>query len=314
MSIEKCPGLNSKSGFKWWIPFGKESKEMTLCQECKPNTGEYILSDVLNLCNCDGFILNNPATNGIFNVSFWVADTTKLYPVCPRTEPGSKLDFDLNLPVGDRIVLFIDGENLKQDQFFQYEVCVNDEAYTETITPNYFYKKSVLDKNIFLTIAGSPECLEHIQASIKRKKLLTDGMRLTVKIMVYTLQPMAADKTTNEFYGDYTMIDHKTLGLKSSPQVSPHLNMIRPDYKYADSLIAQGLMKKFMLQPIVFTFHVKTTGVSTEIESYVAKLVVETNKDIEKHRAINLKKQAALEKLLQTSVEETNSLKTFNHL
>ena len=36
----------------------------------------------------------------------------------------------------------------------------------------------------------------------------------------------------------------------------------------------------------------------------------ETNKDIEKQRTINLKKQAALTKLLQTSMEETDELKT----
>ena len=133
-------------------------------------------------------------------------------------------------------------------------------------------------------------------------------MHLRVKLHVYTLEKMAVDLTTNQFYGDYTMMDNKTLGLKPQPQVSPYLNMIRPDYKYTGSIITQGLMKPYTVKPVEFTFKINAYGTSEEVDKLVAKLTGEVNRDIELLKAKYTKEQEEILKQLQRAQEKAAAL------
>lgn len=304
--MEKCPGLKSVSGFKWWIPFGKESKDLTLCNACKPaDDGGYTLSDTLSLCNCDGFLLNNKADNGIFNVSFWHNDEAEFYPVEPTMAEETNT-YTLSLPAGARFKLFINGEGLKTDQFFQYDLLVNNVPLKKSADDQLcYYKKSLLDSQHFMALAAAPDPLLPV---LREKYLLVDRQQLRIAIRVYQLQPMDIN-TSNQYYGDYVMLDHKTLGVKPHARPSKYLNLIRPDYKYTGTLIGQGLMQSFTTKPMVFTFDLKTHGASVHADNLVHKLIQDTNKDREKTRSRLLREQETYRALLAKSVAEAEDLR-----
>jgi hypothetical protein len=249
-TLKKCPGLKSKSGFKWWIPFGKNTDEMTLCDECRDLEEDYTLSDVLYSCNCDGFLLKNKASNGIFNVSFWYDENTKFHPVHTSYVVNSKatggLTYDLVVPENGRFTIFIDSE-LKKNQYFKYEIYLDDECLYESAI---YHKKSVMDETIFRVVNIPVDCFR----LLKGKPFIIDNIILSVKINVYTFEPSTVDHASNEYYGDYTVINPKTLGVKLNATPSNFVNMIKPDYKFNQPLINQGLMKLFTVKPIVMHF------------------------------------------------------------
>jgi hypothetical protein len=250
-TVKKCPGLKSKSGYKWWIPFGKNADEMTLCDECKQPDEEYILSDVLYSCNCDGFLIKNKASNGIFNVSMWYDENKKIYPVHTSYVVNDAQDgptYDLVVPENGKFNVFIDSE-LKKHQYFKYELYIDNALF---YTSDIYFKKSAMDETVFNVLNIPIEAYNFLAES--KKPYITDTVILTVKINVYNFSSTTVDTTSNEYYGDYTVINPKTLGVKINATPSNFINMIKPDYKFRQPLINQGSMKIFTVKPIVMNF------------------------------------------------------------
>jgi len=294
--IQKCPGLTSKSGFKWYIPFGKDSKEITLCEECRSTSSEECtISDFLQLCNCDGYLLKNQADNGLFNVSFWYNNNTKYYPV----EPVDKDEniYKVDLPVGTKCNLFINCE-LADNQYFQYEILINGKP-VKPDDANIFYKKSVIDKTQWFPVRADEKCLALISDVLGPQSILNNQTELTLRISVYQHEPMLVDQTTDTYYGDYTMLSYKTLGVNANARKSDYLNLIRNDYKYPVPLIGQGLMKQFTAKVFLFKFHITTSGQTEEADHVFSKLRDEALKVTEN----KLRKIQDESSILQTEAE-----------
>ena len=290
-TVKKCPGLKSKSGYKWWIPFGKNADEMTLCDECKQPDEEYTLSDVLYSCNCDGFLIKNKASNGIFNVSMWYDENKKIYPVHTSYVVNDTQDgptYDLVVPENGKFNIFIDSE-LKKHQYFKYELYINNVLFS---TSDIYYKKSAMDETIFRVLNIPIECYNFLAAA--KKPYITDTIILTVKINVYNFSPTTVDTTSNEYYGDYTVINPKTLGVKINAIPSHFINMIKPDYKFRQPLINQGSMKIFTVKPIVMNFR---TCVQTQQPNSLLSVDAEV-------KALLRQEKNAIEKLLHNLEKE----------
>jgi len=279
-TVRKCPGLKSKSGYKWWIPFGKNTDEMTLCDECKQPEEEYTLSDVLYSCNCDGFLIKNKASNGIFNVSFWYDENTKFYPVHTSYTVNAQggPTYDLVVPENGTFNIFIDSE-LKKHQYFKYQLYVDNLLYSDL---DIYHKKSAMDETSFRVLNLPMEAYNFLTTS--KKPFITDTVMLTVKINVYNFDPTTVDTASNEYYGDYTVINPKTLGVKINATHSNFVNMIKPDYKFQQPLINQGSMKIFTVKPIIMNFRtcVQSQNPQATVEAEVKQLIRQEKTAIEK--------------------------------
>jgi hypothetical protein len=152
----------------------------------------------------------------------------------------------LVVPENGRFTIFIDSE-LKKNQYFKYEIYLDDECLYESAI---YHKKSVMDETIFRVVNIPVDCFR----LLKGKPFIIDNIILSVKINVYTFEPSTVDHASNEYYGDYTVINPKTLGVKLNATPSNFVNMIKPYYKFNQPLINQGLMKLFTVKPIVMHF------------------------------------------------------------
>jgi hypothetical protein len=304
--INKCPGLKSESGYKWWVPFGKNTQEITLCNECKlslEDIDDYTVSGVLYACNCDGFLLNNKVDNGIFNVSFWHVNQTRYYSA-ERLENG---ELHLTMPLGETFHLFINA-NLKMNQYFQYEILIDDTIVEKNTSEKHlFFKQSVLDSGGYTAIPSTYN-IQLLQPV--KNRLITEATKLVVRLDVFTLESPKSDTGSNQFYGDYTMIDHKTLGVKANAVHSSHLNLICPEYKNRVPLIGQGTMAKFTKNPIVFSFRVGTVpGQPQVVKEVMKKILVSAQKTAEKNLEKNQKDHLVYTNLLAESESYTLTLK-----
>lgn len=195
----ECPGLNrvASQSYRWLVPPGFDSYDRTYCKECCDKLGiSGTYSSNLN-CNCDSFIIQNEADNGVFNFSFWQLDKKKWFKTekIPIESGNSKCEFNVKMPSGP-FRLFVSGYNLSKTQYYKVSVNVNDTLLTED---DSFIKDSVLFEPSFWFVADDSTDTYGNKYVIKKSDVLS------LSINIYNLGDKNFDNISDKYLGTYSI-------------------------------------------------------------------------------------------------------------
>lgn len=215
-NIPPCPGLKRVTGseYKWTVPYGSSPAEATFCERCTESLN--IIGTVYKSnggCNCDSFLKENDADNGIFNISFWDLNQMKFFKTSAVESACNT--YYVPIPSGKCFNILINSLN-KKNQTFRYEIMATNggseksyvflsETSTHIIGSSYVSRGA---KKIGFTYIDSNNPGWDLLDSDNRilvHNVVKPGDTLTIKMHIYNVVAHDFMKDSGNNIGNYKL-------------------------------------------------------------------------------------------------------------
>lgn len=205
--FDACPGLNRVTGnYSWVVPYGSSPDKETYCHLCAERlhiSGTQYVSDTP--VNCDSFLKDSVADNGVFNVSFWDSKLKKLYSTANCDD-----FFTVTIPSGSTFSMLITGLFPKANQSYRYELLVNNEVivpeskvyHRVSSLVKYHSKKTT---KVFAYVDSANPAWDLLQVEHGSHTIIKPGQCMELRIHLYNSKIRNFDGDSQQHYGRYSL-------------------------------------------------------------------------------------------------------------